>query len=154
MRKPQIEPQPKTISCTKPLMKALCQGRHWVWGLTNRRAIKEETMAIYCKWVYSQTCRLSHNVHVISHCFTVLTHLNRMNFPSSINRTNLFLILGVIGGIFHIYSKVHLIFCKQTVKTLIRRRFIRQLIWVCTVCLCPTKKDTRLIWVDWSGYIN
>ena len=26
---------------------------------------------------------------------------------------------------------------KQTVKTLIRRRVLRRLIWFCTVCLCP-----------------
>ena len=31
---------------TNQLIKALCQGRHWVWGLTHRRAIKEENRAI------------------------------------------------------------------------------------------------------------
>ena len=30
--------------------------------------------------------------------------------------------------------------CKQTVETLIRRRILWCLIWVCTVCLCPTKR--------------
>ena len=34
--------------------------------------------------------------------------------------------------------------CKQTVKTLIRRRVLRRLIWVGTVCLCPTKKTLGL----------
>ena len=33
-------------------------------------------------------------------------------------------------------------------ETLIRRRILRRLVWGCTVCLCPTKKDTRLIWVN------
>ena len=32
-------------------------------------------------------------------------------------------------------------------KTLIRRRILRHLIWVCTVFLCPKKWDARLIWV-------
>ena len=31
-------------------------------------------------------------------------------------------------------------FCKQTVETLIRHRILWCLIWVCTVCLCPTKR--------------
>ena len=31
---------------TNQRIKALCQGRHWVWGLTHRRVIKEETIAI------------------------------------------------------------------------------------------------------------
>ena len=36
--------------------------------------------------------------------FTILTHLNPMNFPIPIRRTSLFQILGVFGGIFHLYS--------------------------------------------------
>ena len=35
-------------------------------------------------------------------------------------------------------------FCKQTMDTLIRRRVLRRLIWVCTVCLCPTKRTPCL----------
>ena len=31
-------------------------------------------------------------------------------------------------------------YCKQTVGTLIRRCILLHLIWVCTVCLCPTKR--------------
>ena len=33
-------------SGTNPQIKALRQSRHWVWGLTHRRAMKEETIAI------------------------------------------------------------------------------------------------------------
>ena len=33
---------------TNPPIKALRQSRHRVWGLTHRRAIKEETIAINC----------------------------------------------------------------------------------------------------------
>ena len=47
----------------------------------------------------------------------LLTHLSRMNFPISIDRSSPFQILGVLGGIFHFYSNVHGIFCKQTVET-------------------------------------
>ena len=35
--------------------------------------------------------------------------------------------------------------CKQTVETLIRHQILWHLIWVCTICLCPTKKDARHI---------
>ena len=45
-----------------------------------------------------------------------------MNFPISIDRTSLLPILVVLSGIFDFYSKVHRIFCKQTMDTLIRRR--------------------------------
>ena len=34
-----------------PLIKALRQSRHRVWGLTLRRAIREETIAINRDWV-------------------------------------------------------------------------------------------------------
>ena len=39
--KPQTTP-----SATNPPIKALRQSRHRVWGLTHRRAIKEETIAV------------------------------------------------------------------------------------------------------------
>ena len=48
-------------------------------------------------------------------------------------------VLRVVGWYFHIYSNFNRTFCKQTVETLIRRRVLRRLIWVCTVCLCPTQ---------------
>ena len=44
--------------------------------------------------------------------------------------------------------------CKQTVTTLIRRRMMRRLTWVCTVCLCPTKGTSGLFQLisrnDWK----
>ena len=52
-------------SRTNQRIKAL--GRHLVWGLPHRRAIKEETMAKNHDWVYNQACRLSHDIHVVSH---------------------------------------------------------------------------------------
>ena len=70
----------------------------------------------------------------------ILTHLSQMNFPISIGRTRLFQTLGVLGGIFHVYSNSNRTFCGQTVETLIRRHILWRLIWVCAVCLCPTKR--------------
>ena len=53
-------------------------------------------------------------------------------------------VLRLLGGIFHFYSNFVRTFWKQTVETLVRRRVLRRLIWVCTVCLCPTKKTLGL----------
>ena len=58
-----------------------------------------------------------------------------------------------MGGIFHFYSKFKRNFCKQTVKNLIRRRILRRLIWFCTVCWCPAKKDSRLKWVNITVFL-
>ena len=44
-----------------------------------------------------------------------------------------------LDGIFHFYSNLDRTVCKQTVETLIRRCIVWRLIWVCTVCRCPTK---------------
>ena len=37
-------------SSANPLVKALCRGRHWAWGPTRRRAIKEWSIAINRGW--------------------------------------------------------------------------------------------------------
>ena len=50
----------------------------------------------------------------------------------------------LLGRTFHFYSDFNRAFSNQTVDTLIRRRVLRRLIWVCTVCLCPTKKTLGL----------
>ena len=50
----------------------------------------------------------------------------------------------VVSGIFHFYSNFNRTFCKQTVETLIRRHVMWRLTWVCTVCLCPTKRKLGL----------
>ena len=36
---------------------------------------------------------------------------------------------------------------KQTVETLIRRRIVRRLVWVSTVCICPAKRTLGLNWL-------
>ena len=58
--------------------------------------------------------------------------------------TSLFQILGVFGDSFRFYSNSNRTLCEQTVETLIRRRVLRRLIWVCAVCLCPTKRTLGL----------
>ena len=61
-----------------------------------------------------------------------------------INWTSPFPVLGVSGVLFHFYSISNRYSCQQTVKTLIRRRVLRRLIWVCTVCLCPKNRTLGL----------
>ena len=75
----------------------------------------------------------------------LLTHLCQMYFPILINWTSPFPILGLLGGICHFYSNFKRNLCKQTVENQIRRRILRRLIWFCTACRCPTKKDARPI---------
>ena len=56
-------PSQQQASVTNQRIKALRQGRHWVWGLTHYHAIKEETIAINCDWVYNYACRLLRDIH-------------------------------------------------------------------------------------------
>ena len=42
-------PSQRQASGTIQQIKALCQGHHWAWGLTHRRAIKEETIILSYK---------------------------------------------------------------------------------------------------------
>ena len=56
-------------------------------------------------------------------------------------------VLRVVGRYLSFYLNFKRTNCMQPVETLIRRRVLRRLIWVCTVFLCPTKKVARLIWV-------
>ena len=72
--------------------------------------------------------------------YSKLTHLCQMILPTIISRTCPFPILGVLDGIVHFCPNFNVTFCKQTVETLIRRRILGCLIWVCTVCLCPIKR--------------
>ena len=48
------------------------------------------------------------------------------------------------GWYFHFYSNSDRTFCKQTVKTLVRRCVQQRLIWVCPVFICPTKRTLHL----------
>ena len=53
-------------------------------------------------------------------------------------------ILRDVSGIFQLYLNFNRTFCKQTVENLIRRRIMRRLISLCTVCPCPTKRTLGL----------
>ena len=56
-----------------------------------------------------------------------------MNFPFAFDRTSLFQILGVSGGIF-LFIQILMD------NTVIRRHILPHLIWVCPVCQCPQKR--------------
>ena len=62
-----------------------------------------------------------------------------MDFSILINWTSEFRILGVSGVRFHFYFISNRNSCEQTVQTLTRRRVLRRLIWIYTVCLGPKK---------------
>ena len=73
-----------------------------------------------------------------------LTHLCLMDLSILINWTSPFSILGVSDVLYHFYSISSRYSSWQTVKTLIRRRVLRRLIWVCTVCLHVCSKNGTL----------
>ena len=66
-----------------------------------------------------------------------------MEFPTTINRSSPFPNKGVLGVFLCVFFSLNFNrgFCKQTVKFLI---IMRCLIWICTVCLCPTKRTLGL----------
>ena len=70
-----------------------------------------------------------------------------MEFSSLINWTSQFPFEWLLTGSFHFYLNVDRTSCKQTVETLIRRRIVRRLVWVSTVCICPTKRTLGLNWL-------
>ena len=77
-------------------------------------------------------------------CSMFLAHLCRMDLPTLISRTCAIPIVWALGGIFRFCPNSERTFCKQTVETLIRRRVLRRLVWIYTVCLCPTKRTLGL----------
>ena len=59
-------------------------------------------------------------------------------WPAVYNWMSLFSVKGVSGVLFHFYFIFERnSFNKQKVQALIRRRVLRRLIWVYTVCQCP-----------------
>ena len=74
----------------------------------------------------------------------ILTHISRMECHNPVRRTSPCPLLGMLGGTFNSYSNFNGLFCKQIVETLIRRRVLRRLILVSTVCRCPTKRTLSL----------
>ena len=70
----------------------------------------------------------------------LLPHLCRMYFPILINWISIFPLQGMLDGIFHFNTISNRIFCKQTVKNLIRRHVC---LFVCFVALRP--KSTAMV---------
>ena len=66
--------------------------------------------------------------------------LKCMVFLNLIKWTGPFPFYVLLYAIFHFYSNFNRKFCKQTMETLISCCILQRLIWVYTVCLCPTKK--------------
>ena len=52
--------------------------------------------------------------------------------------------ISIVGWEYIFLSKFCRTYYKQTAKILIRRRIMRRLIWVYTVCLCPIKRTLGL----------
>ena len=67
-----------------------------------------------------------------------------MYFPTLIKWTSPLPIVRLLGVIFHFYSNFKRIICRQTVENLIQRHIMWRLIWICSVCLCPTKRTLGL----------
>ena len=83
-------------------------------------------------------------VHFPDSDISLLTHLSRMQFPKLNKWTCPFPVQGLLGGNFQFYSKFERKSYKQTVETLIRRSVLLRMIWVCTICTCPTKRTLGL----------
>ena len=98
-------------SANNQRIKALRQGRHWVWGLTHRYAIKDETIATNRDWHYNHACRLSHDIRVVSYPFTTFNNLKKpeQKFTRVYRGNNLRHSMGVAntkyGSIFDLQGK-------------------------------------------------
>ena len=78
----------------------------------------------------------------------ILTHLSQMEFRLLSVGSVHFRFKSCWVGFFSFYSIFIRTFCKQRVENLIRRRVVRRLIWVCTVCICPIKSTLGLYGVN------
>ena len=76
---------------------------------------------------------------LLKHVLLLLTHLSRMEISTFIN-----LVSGLLDAICIFSSNYNRTICKQTLETLIIRRVLWHLIWVCIVCLFPTKRTLGL----------
>ena len=65
-------PSQRQASGANPSIKAICQCRRRVQGLTIGRAIKK--IALNHDWVYNQACIQLRDVHVISYLFMTFNH--------------------------------------------------------------------------------
>ena len=82
-------PSQRQVSGTNQLIEALRQVCHWVWGLTQRRAIKEETIAKHLDWVSTRQTVVwyPYDIHVLfnfiyEHLFTYLIWSLKSGYPT------------------------------------------------------------------------
>ena len=73
-----------------------------------------------------------------------LTHICLVDPSIHISWTSPLPVLGVSGVLFDFYYISNRYYSVSKVKTLIRRRVLWRLIWVCTVCLCPKNRAIGL----------
>ena len=59
-----------------------------------------------------------------------------------------------VVGFNHFYSNFNRQFCKQTVENLIRLRVLWRLIWVCTGCICLTKRTLGLFGLNKFSHLG
>ena len=71
-----VGPSQKQASGTNQRIKALRQGRHWVWGLAHRCAFTEGIISINRALVYNQVCRLLYDIDAVSHFLRSIIVLN------------------------------------------------------------------------------
>ena len=76
-----------------------------------------------------------------TYCFPLINSFRPNGISTSYQFNQSISILGFFGWYLSIYSNLNRAYCKQIVKTLIRRHL---LICVCTGCLCPTKRTLGL----------
>ena len=105
---------------------------------------------------------------LLSDCFTqILLYWNtRLNAPFDVclytpvglaypairlisRTTTFYCVLGVF--FFLNISNFNRTFCKQNVKILIRHCIMQCLMWICTVCICPTKRWLSLYGLKYQG---
>ena len=116
----------------------------WINCLTFEGIPKNINRVIALVKRMSTSLRNKHIVQSTMFHFIQLRHLSQMEFPNTCIINQSIFVSRVVKLYFHIYQNADRTFCKQTVETLIRHRILRCLIWVCTVCLCPTKKTLGL----------
>ena len=101
-------------------------------------------------------CSFSENLKINPSKLNGTSHSNQLNqsifMDQSIFHSHSYQLDQSISIGWYFFS-LFLTFCMQTVETLIRCCILRHLIWVCIVCLCPSKRTLyRLIWVNDSRF--
>ena len=92
-----------------------------------------------------QACTIEQSCNII-HYYNLFIHLSRMEFTTLINWTSLLPFQGLLDDFFF-KPNFNRAFRKQIVETLVKRRVMRRLIFVCTIFICPTKRMLCLYWL-------